>query len=562
MKRCYAPILIWFCLLTLCLSPVKAEEGENNLKIDTGCVNEKPALCSDGICRESYEECEIVHGCTNNQLPLMCPSGNCVNSFEDCSDKSYECVVAQHMRCPDGYCRFDCSGIRTNGCDMDAPYFCPGGKCVKYAIQCTDFRCPGFDEPFMCDNLTCKKNPLSCPESQTSMMIDVSTSQTTLNYNDHNKNVYTVWYSGQNNDLALKFYYTGNSLFYNKYTAGFSKFREKSLEEYSGILTFKPIPYSDYKDSQMLYEKIDLQIELLTSIIFAKEFQKLTAYEFVRSAVFHYYIEGFEYNHFVYTQNTSVQMRYTKLDGYPSSSAKQEDKEEVSSYDLHYDLTKPEQIYCLGYYDIRQKTWFCVGRRIYNYSDHLIEYRLPMPGIYAVLFYPIPNIVDSEPCSFICQNKKAILSSLLLILPIALLVILYIKDYVKLLYKKTKDDLIALVAKDDDSFYKNGNKEEEFNPELLLHEDTYDIKGDTYTFINPLVFGKNQADKDTPGEAGLVTEKVKLKFRISQVLNEKLMLLKKLSTLSSEVSDLKEDIQRLKRLQGINAIYENNMELK
>ena len=562
MNRRTKLILIYLSLTLMFLSPVKAEEDEEEeteLPIDTGCVKDKPALCSDGICRASYDECDIVEGCTSNLTPLMCPSGLCVRSFEECSEKSYDCVVTGHKRCADGYCRADCSGIRTNGCTMDEPFYCPTGKCVKYEIQCTDFRCPYFEEPYMCDNLICKKNTMSCVDNQTSLLIKADSSQVLINENDQIKNVHTIWYNHDENNMAFKFYYTGHSLFYNKFSAGYHKYKELAVEEYTGSLNFEPVPFSDYEDSTILYDKIDLDVELLTSNIFAKEFSSLQPYEFVRSSVFKYNIENFEYNHLPYKSPPNVQIRFTRLNGYPKIEDSSEngdnedlkDKEERESKLL-------EEIYCLGYYDIKQKKWFCISRKIVNSSGQLLEYKLPMAGIYGIIYYPRTTDEDTGPCSFICQNKKALLSMILLVLPVTLLTILYIKDYLKRLYKLTKNNLISLAAKDDDPFYNNqeNNETKEITPDKLLDEDNYEIKGDTYTFVNPLIFGVNNKSSAV-SEKELEGQKVKLKFKNTQALNEKLLLLKKLSALNSEIADLKDDIARLKKLQGINAIYEN-----
>lgn len=558
MKRRTHLFILALAILMLS-NPIKSEEEEddNESWIDSGCIKDKPALCPNGLCMVSYDECDIIMGCTANDLPLMCPNGNCVSNFEDCEDKSYDCVVPEHTRCSDGACRVKCSGIRTNGCSMDRPFFCPTGKCVKTQIQCTDFRCPTFKEPFMCDDLSCKKTPMSCPNNQTSMLIHEEKTQLLINYNDHIKSVYTVWYNQDLNNLALRFYSSGNRLFYDKHTAGFYKLREKSIEEFTGSIHFEPVPFSDFENSKILYEKIDLQVEILTSIIFAKAFSSLKPYEFVRSPAFKFSVENYEYNHFPYASSPSIQIKYTKLDGYPVESKSKDDIRKISvEYEVEYDLTDPSQLYCLGYYDIKQKTWFCVARRMFKYSDHLIEYKLPIPGIYAVLYAPATEMANIEPCSFICQNKKVILSLLLLILPIALLVSLYIKDHIKTLYRLTKQNLVALTAKDDDPFYKKEENEEKPNEsQHILDDDNYEIKGDTYTFINPLIFGTGSQNIEN-SDKELEGQKVKLKFKNMQVLNEKLLILKKLSALNSEIADLKDDIMRLKKLQGINAIYE------
>ena len=563
-------ILIYLSLAIMLFVSVKAdkepseeesneEEEENESWIDTGCVHDKPALCPSGICMASYDDCEIVSGCTSFANPLMCPTGRCVNNFEDCIEKNYECVVAGHKRCADGHCRVDCSGIQTNGCQMDNPYYCPTGRCVNYEIQCTDFRCSTFDEPYMCDDLTCKKSRLSCPANQTGILISREATEKTIHANDNIKNMLTVPFESEKTNLALKFYYTGANLFYSKFTAAFSKYKEELIEEYNALIKFDPIPNSYYEKSKISYDRINLEMELLTSNIFAKEFQDLIASEFIRSAVFKISIENYEYNHLFFSTYPTIQIKYTKLNPSIGSkkAGKKEEEEESSDLDNDYDINDASQIYCLGLYDTKQEKWFCVSRRPVTYSDFLIEYRVPMAGIYAILYYPAVTDEDSGPCGFVCKHKKVILSIILLIIPATILIFLYVKRKVQYMYAKTKKNFMALTVNDDDPFYndKTSGFNKNFEPTNLLDEDNYEIKGDTYTFINPLLFGSDQNDTEKP-ETELENRKVKLKFKNSQVLNEKLLLLRKLSALNSEIADLKNDIARLRKLQGINVIYE------
>ena len=67
----------------------------------------------------------------------MCPNGKCTSDFSLCSDSRYLCELEHFSRCADGVCRLDCSGIATNGCPAEQPFFCPTGKCAKSILECT-----------------------------------------------------------------------------------------------------------------------------------------------------------------------------------------------------------------------------------------------------------------------------------------------------------------------------------------------------------------------------------------------------------------------------------------
>ena len=562
-------ILLTLLVLSLLTPPYRTSEEEEEDEdeespeewIDTGCVKERPAMCPDGMCHENYDECEILPGCTDAETPIMCPSGMCVSNFDECVMTSYNCVIHGYERCPDGFCRINCSGIRTNGCYMDAPYFCPNGTCTKYLIECTDYRCPDFNEPFVCDDLSCKKSTLSCPINQTSYMIEDTVDSKVLNLNEFTHTIHTVWNSKDSNMLAIKMYFTGNSLFYNEFTAAFRKLTDKSIEEITGDLHFEPVPASVYDGSTIDYPEIDLEIEKLTSIIFSKEFKMLQSSEFIRSTVFKFSLDDFDYNHFLFNSFPSVQMRFNKIANFPRSNLSETENEELKKkYDTEYDLSDGSKFYCLAIFDEEHNEWHCAARKIYFISDKIIEYKLPRPGVYAVIYSPESSTNNIEYCGFICQNKKAVFGSILLIIPVAFLVFMFVKDILMAVYERTKKKLKGLTAEDNDPFYEELHQEEEKGEKIdldkLIHEDYYEIKGNTHTFVNPLAYGQDSGGKENE-ETKLENQKIKLKFENSQALGEKLKLLKKLSALNSEIAEIKNEISKLKKLQGINAIYEN-----
>ena len=133
--------LILLSLLTgLCLCE-KSKDDEDDFSFeddyDIGCNSNRPAMCPDGNCYEDYSFCQPLRGCTSQEAPILCPSGLCALDFAACGQPSqYACDLNNYRRCADGICRQDCAGVQTNGCPVEAPFYCPDGHCARNRLEC------------------------------------------------------------------------------------------------------------------------------------------------------------------------------------------------------------------------------------------------------------------------------------------------------------------------------------------------------------------------------------------------------------------------------------------
>ena len=107
----------------------------STLTIDQGCDATNPKLCSDGSCRISYDDCDLIQGCFEIAYPYRCQSGECAANSDDClQDKSLAVCSNGTRRCEDGICRSQCPNFA--GCPVAAPNQCPNGQCTNASSQC------------------------------------------------------------------------------------------------------------------------------------------------------------------------------------------------------------------------------------------------------------------------------------------------------------------------------------------------------------------------------------------------------------------------------------------
>lgn len=603
--------LLLFLLLTIIRANSQEEAGEEDEQpeeeeeeeekenwIDTGCIKSRPALCPDGVCYADYSSCEPLDGCTNPKTSLMCPSGICVSNFEECANKSYQCAISSLNLCSDGFCRENCEGIQTNGCTPDSPFFCANGKCVKYAAQCIDYRC-SIERPFICNDLKCVPNFMSCSTNHLSYMIDEKSDEITVNTSNRTKITYSINSKLNKNEKSIAFSFENNYLIYNEFTAGFASMNTRGIEEFELTLSFKPVPKSIIANSKIKYEETNLDTEKLSNLIFSKEYGYLDHTEFIRSSIVQIELEDFEYNHFFFGHMPTTSFRYNKIDKYPDFSLTQEEIDTLNNnFEGYYDINDPNNYYCLGIFNEDADEWSCISRNIVDINENVISFKVPFPGIYSIIFFPINTDNIDPPCGFVCEYKKIFYSLLLIIIPVTFLIISYILDnhgdLIEEMKKKISnlgDNFAIMDLKNLKNKFKKKNKKaknqeevelkeedlvENENYEILLKEpdedinpldlidENFDVKGNIQTFSNPLIFNQKKAENDEEQiKKNLESEKVHLKFKSSVLLESKIKLLKKLTALNSEKQSLKKDIEKLKSLQGINAIYEedNNQDI-
>lgn len=71
--------------------------------------------------------------------------------------------------------------------------------------------------------------------------------------------------------------------------------------------------------------------------------------------------------------------------------------------------------------------WKCASRNLIDINDNIIEFNVPFPGVYAVIFLPKKFNKDEDfICDFLCQYRKNIFLTVLFLIPIVYLSISYI----------------------------------------------------------------------------------------------------------------------------------------
>ena len=411
----------------------------------------------------------------------------------------------------------------------------------------------------MCADLTCASDEDACKLNQLSYMIKEVAKPLLLDDEDSVQRSVETHSVVDENVKALSLRYQADRLYYNIYSAGFHILAEEMIYETKAILKIEPVPFSRIRDSRLNYDKIDLEMERLSSFVFLKSLSELESYEFVRSSVINFYLDTFEYNHFplgIY----SLKVHFNKVWNMPNfqSSAK-EIKRVQTEANLGIDISEPKNYYCLGMYVESSKTWRCVSREIVGINDNTIEFKVMTTGTFAVLFFPRANASKQEICGLLCEYRREIATFFFVIVPVFAIVIGYAIMLIAEAIKFAKRQFKAVLAKGEEAFFENGKagkaeKEKSETDQLMAYpDDEIDINENIDTFNNPLVFDSTNKLGEM-GENDLDREKVRLKYKADTLLNEKLKLLKKISALASEIDMLKENIDKEKQLQDLNGV--------
>lgn len=139
---------------------MNSQNNSVSLLSDPGCPIVLPFRCSDGSCRNSLDECEVINACPL-YLPYRCKTGLCQKNPKNClDDVSLPHCFTGTERCEDGYCRLKCPGF--NGCPVSLPFHCSNGFCARKQSECAgDSACP-LVTPYRCVDNTCIKDMTKC----------------------------------------------------------------------------------------------------------------------------------------------------------------------------------------------------------------------------------------------------------------------------------------------------------------------------------------------------------------------------------------------------------------
>lgn len=565
-------------------------------------------MCGDGQCYPNYSYCKPLPGCTNPLNPVMCPQGVCINDFDQCIDKVYDCPLDNNVRCADGVCRESCDGIPTNGCPSDKPVYCQNGDCVQFLNQCFDFRC-SLETPILCSNLQCRESLSSCPKNSLATMVADTEEDFFAREGSSIMEQIEVPEFNDNSEIKLSLKAERRNLYYPVYTAAYQINDEKGVDSAELKINITGIPMSDMRETKLRYFDLNIDAEAFTNRIFTRGLTSLRPHQFMRSFAFDFSLGNDGYNHVLFTRPVEALFKFNIVYGYPNTGLAQiEDEDDEEEYtgeekeqdriDMLYPTDEPEKIYCLGLLNPILNRWRCVNRVIKEITEESIMYDIPGPGIYTILFFPKLGNEAEALCGWLCQNKKAVTTFLIFYLPLFILFGTYfwmvtsrMYDDAKDTLKKFKNQMEANMEMIKDKAERQMNEEkkleqedmskqvEEKKPDMqqmqmrymdklkqdkadveklrdIMNEANYEVKGQTLTFINPLVFNKKASTEEGAEIQELENKKVELKYRKENLLMRKLKKLNKVALLKEEILNLQTDIDHIKKIQGDNFLLE------
>lgn len=345
---------------------------------DHDCKDELKARCSDGSCRQNYDQCPLYPGCTNPSKPYKCGDGSCADRASSCP-ASPQCGTNKTL-CVDGFCRNNCTEIPFNGCPNEKPLKCGNGFCAKTLADCAgESDCP-TNKPFRCLDNTCVQKIEFCPftvRNRISEAFVVSLapeSSKTLDFiNDENT---LIKYAS----LVIP---SGALL------SPLDSLNKQKTTGKAG-LEVSSVPRSKVEKYVNLLNRTE---DTLTPKLFPIADFKLGYYQSVRSTILKF----------------KSLNRVNLNEDYRFPLVLEIAIDPIKDLDAYNN-------YCLAKVDDTNNEWNCMSRKVLKYDSlsNKITFAVPSDGIYAVIYNPRPklNVITEKICSFYCQHKKAILVTL------------------------------------------------------------------------------------------------------------------------------------------------------
>lgn len=340
-----------------------------------------------------------------------------------------------------------------------------------------------------------------------------------------------------------------HSIFYSPYTAGYTYLSLQQETVMDVSLRVEPVPLSFVTPSAFEYDQLDLNSEKLTGLIFMKAVADLEAHEFIRSPIFRFYFDNYEYNHFL-TGPFEFTVAFNKLRGYPDSEVTPEELDRLHTvYDLDLDVSDPANFYCLANYNELTRTWSCISRNVLSVSENKIEFAVVTTGVFAVIYCPRIETATPQFCGFVCQYKKEIMTALTIVLPILLIVGGFIWGVALASYRNLKEKIQFVNTDENDVILKPAE-------EAPTDDETVAVETARHAYNNPLLFEQEATGSDLEA---LEQTKMKLRFKDEKLMAEKLQQLRKNVSLRNEVEAMRESIALMQRLRG-DTVFEREGE--
>ena len=140
---------------------------------EISCPTNSPLLCTNGLCVDSINNCkekidEVFEDCKNDPNKIRCFDGTCANSIELCPTHSY--CGKDKIKCWNGACVDSINNCKSvdslEPCLGDLGYRCPDGTCRNNQKSCSTITICPSSLPIKCFDNSCRATVDECPEYQ------------------------------------------------------------------------------------------------------------------------------------------------------------------------------------------------------------------------------------------------------------------------------------------------------------------------------------------------------------------------------------------------------------
>jgi hypothetical protein len=468
---------------------------------------EGDAVCYDGSCRPSMDQCPIFPGCIDPKSPYKCKDGSCVASQSECSTAPITCDKGLNL-CEDGICRATCPAYF--GCPSTSPLHCPSGKCVKQFSECAgESNCP-LDTPFRCFDGSCSATTASCKSTKRSFGNEA------IIFVYPEIDAYADLVITDNNDRIADLKVPSNAFSKRetKYNSEINA-NETLIFKSRAIISVKTIPTSIIRSSRSTYT-ITKQEEVNQVFPFCDYSNNLTL----------------EYEYAV----LSPALNITLDDSYKFNS------ELILGFAYDFPSISGEKILnplldvCLGKLNTTTNMWQCVDTtKVTQYTaNYELHGSIISPGIYAVIFSPEEDMSELEQVpNFFFQYIFIILGSAF---GLAILVIISIYAFWRIYryrgkYKETREESKKFEIKMQEMTFMGAN--------YHLGQSLGDTL-DKVIYTNNPCYKVNREDSRSTRIEELESLQESMLKRQKQLERNNEELKKRFDTISHEVNRLKE----------------------
>ena len=143
----------------------------NECPTQISCPLNSPLLCTNGLCVDSINNCKekndnVFENCKNDPNKIRCFDGTCANSIDLCPTHSY--CGKNKIKCWNGACVDsinNCLSVNSlEPCLGDLGYRCPDGTCRNNQESCSTMTICPSSLPIKCFDNSCRATIDECPE--------------------------------------------------------------------------------------------------------------------------------------------------------------------------------------------------------------------------------------------------------------------------------------------------------------------------------------------------------------------------------------------------------------